>query len=220
MTSVCELNVLPLERFRELLQFNFLPTQDIDDSWWRSEWLAGTLLNPKQFPACAQFHLSRFFLRKRGLADQFDFDFSADEKQIALLPGKRLKRLVYLAGLTLQSQRIAHVIRGSDRQAIKSSVSEEDYFFAIKRGAFLLKEARFESTAPFDKGERFDRLNEDCYRLGVNNLATVMRKFSPAFVGRLQSKLPKTMVEDYWQAADSDCDAHTRLLLRLTKEID
>ena len=214
------MNVLPPDRLRELLQFNFLPTLDIDNSWWQPEWLADVSSDPLNFPDCAQFHLSRFFLKQINLTDQFDFDFSSHEKWVALLPGKRLKRLVHLVGLTLHSQRIALAIRSSDRQVIKKAIGEEDYFFATKRGVLLLKEARFQSL-PFASGrDGFDDLNEECYRAGIGNLATVTQEFSAAFVRRLQLKFPRDRVENYWRACDSDRDAHVHCLLKLEREMN
>ncbi len=211
---------MPPDRLRELLQFNFLPTLDIDDSWWQPEWLAGASSSPLDFPGRAHFHLSRFFLEQIGLADQFDFDFSPLEKRIALLSSQRLKRLVYLVGLTLQSQRIAHAIRGSDRQAIKKSIGEEDYFFVTKRGVTLLKEAGVQSPPVASGDDRFDDLNERCYRVGMGSLATVMQSFPTAFIRRLQLKLPRDMVEKYWQACDADRSTHLFCLLKLEREMN
>ena len=211
---------MPPDRFRELLRFNFLPTSDIDASWWQPEWLADVSSNPLDFPGRAQFYLSRFFLKQIDLADRFDFDFSPHEKQIALLPSERLQRLVYLVGLTFQSQRIAHVIRSSERQAIKNAIGDEDYFFATKQSVRLLEEARF-SSPPFAKDrDGFGDLSKECHRAGIANLATVMQEFSTAFIRRLQLKLPRDRVENYWQACDSDRDVHVRLLLRLERETD
>lgn len=213
-------NVSPPEKFHELLQFNFLPTRYLDSSWWQPGWLNGALLSPAQFPDRAQFWLSRFFLERSGLAGDFDFDFAADEKRIALLSGKQLQRLTCLAGLTLQSQRIARVIRGSDRMLIKNTIGEDDYFFAIKRGAMLLEEARFQSLPEPDAGAGFDTLAEDCQRVGIGSLATAASGFSSAFIRRLQLKFPRPMVENHWQAEADEQDAHARLLLKLAREVE
>ena len=212
-------NISPPERFHELLRFNFLPTLDIDSSWWQAEWLPDPASDVTRFPGCSQFYLSRFFLQRVDLANQFDFDFSVDEKQIALLPGKQLKRLVYLAGLTLQSRRIARVIRKNDRQAIKNAIGEEDYLFATRRGVRLLEEARFPSVPSVNEYDDFDALAESCQQAGIGSLATAMSRFSPALIRRLQFKLPRSGIENYWQAWDSSHDAHGRFLLKLEKEI-
>lgn len=219
MSSVTALHVVPSHSFREILQFNFLPTQYMDDSWWQNDWLQGISLDCKKFPTQAQFYLSRFFLRQINLSGQFDFDFIAPEKLIALLPAQLLKRLVYLTGLTLQSQRIAQVILGSVRRTIKDFIGEADYFFALKRGVLLLKEVQFQTMIPAENNSNFDTVKEDCFLLGVTSLATVMDSFSMAFVRRLQLKLPKTLVENHWKASVSDKDAHLRLLLRLAKKL-
>ena len=220
MASATAPYIVPPNYFRDILQFNFLPTQYMDDSWWQGDWLKGVSLGCKQFPTRSQFYLSRFFLRQNNLSGQFDFDFSLAWKLVALLPGPLLKRLAYLTGLTFQSQRIAHVIQSNVRQTIKNSIGTTDYFFALKRGTRLLKEAQIQSPLPAtQRACSFDTLKADCLRLGVSSLATITNDLLPAFVRRLQLKLPKTLVENHWQAAASNKDVHLRLVLRLAKEL-
>ena len=213
--------IFPRQLFPELLQFNFLPTGYMDISWWQADWLPTELLAATQTSDRANVYLSQFLLNQFELDQDFDFDFSIEKKHLALLGSDQLRRLVYLDGLILQSDHIAHVIRSQDRQVLKDAVGEADYFFTIKRGKLLLDEVAIEPEKP-DTTTDLSALKQNCYRLGIGSLATAMSDMPKAFIQRLQFKLPKSIVEEYWQTSGQnsgqDSAAHTHFLLRLSKE--
>lgn len=211
--------VSPLELFPQILRFNFLPTGYMHSSWWRTDWLPAELPAGLQASERAQCHASQFVLRQFELSEDFVFDFSTEIKQVALLASGRLNRLVYLAGLCLQSRGIASVIFGRDVRAIKNAIGDADYFFAIKRGMTLLNEARVADSMLPDGITAAGSVGQDCHRLGVGSLATAMHDMPTALVRRLQLKFPRNMTETAWQVSAGDKEAHARLLLVMNKEL-
>ena len=219
MKSHDGLGVSPLGLFPEILRFNFLPAGYMHGSWWETGWLPAELLAGLQTSERAQCHASQFVLQQFELSEDFIFDFSTEKKQVALLAPERLNRLVYLTGLCFQSHGIARVIRGQDRKAIKDAIGETDYFFAIKRGMMLLREAGIDQSMLPDGMIDAGSVRQDCYRFGIGSLATAMDDMPTAFIRRLQFKLPRDILETAWQASSEDNGAHARLLHVVSKEL-
>lgn len=181
----------------------------MDVSWWQPEWPPSELRARLHGSRRAQHRLSQIILHQFGLTSKFDFDFAIEKKRLALLAPTHLLHLIKLAGLMLQIQRIARAIRRQDREAIADAVGESDYRFALKRGTQILREAEIEPVATTDDmvGDTcFSTLGEDCWRFGCGALAAAMQDMPTAFSRRLQLKLPRTNVEQYWRDVDAQTD--------------
>ena len=217
------------ELFSAILRFNFLPAGYMDVSWWQPEWPPSELRAHLHKSRRAQCRLSQIILHQFGLTSKFDFDFAIKKKHLALLTPTRLRCLIKLAGLTLQIQRIARAIRRQEREAIATAVGESDYRFALKRAAQILREAEIEPVAITDDmvgDTSFSTLEDDCWRFGYGALAGAMQDMPTAFSQRLQLKLTKTDVEQYWHDVDAQTneamsagDQSVRFFLILDREI-
>lgn len=202
----------------ELLAFYFLPAQYMDPSWWQSGWLSEELFERLRQNVRSQRHLSSFFLKQTGSIDHPTLDCEPALAKLALLPGRRLMRLVSLAGITLLSTTIARVLHSRDKSLIKSKIGDKDYEFAVKRGRFLLQQARLKQAMPAVSLSSFDLVGEDCHRLGVGGLATALQEAPAPWIHRVQWKLPKTLTDQYWQVLMPRSEEFLRLFRLLNQQ--
>ena len=217
------------ELFSAILRFNFQPAGYMDTSWWQPEWPSSELRAHLHKSRRAQCRLSQIILHQFGLTSKFDLDFAIEKKRLALLTPTRLMYLIKLAGLILQIQRIARAILRQDRESITATVGESDYRFALKHATQILRKAGVEPVAITDDmvgDTRFSTLEEDCRRFGFGAFALAMQDMSTAFSRRLQLKLTKTDVDQYWHDANAQTngavsagDQSARFFLILNREV-
>ena len=203
----------------EVLAFHFLPTRYMDSTWWEPDWVPDELFQRLRQSSRAHRHLSRFFLKQAGLADGPLVDPGSAEARLALLPGPRLTRLAFLAGVTLLSSTIARVLRAQDRSRIKAGIGDASYEFAIKSGRLVLQQARLKEAVPGIGLSDFSSVGEDCRRIGVGSLATALQDAPTPWVRRVQLKLPRSLAERHWQALLPRPDKFLRLFELLNRQI-
>ena len=184
----------------EMLAFHFLPTRYMDSTWWESDGLPDELFQRLRQNPRSHRHLSRFFLKRACRADSPVVDSGSAEARLALLPGPRLTRLAFLAGVTLLSPTIARVLRGRDRSRIKAAIGDASYEFAVKSGRLVLQQAGLRKAVPGVGLSDFGSVDEECRRLGVGALATALQDAPMPWVRRVQLKLPRSLAERHWQA--------------------
>ena len=203
----------------EMLAFHYLPTRYMDSTWWPSDLLPEDLFRRLRHNPRSHRHLSRFFLKRAGPGDSPVIVPESAQARLALLDRPRLTRLAFLAGVTLLSDTIARVLRGSDRSTIKAAVGDASYEFAIKTGRLVLQQARLkEAVANVDLPE-FSSADETCRRLGVRSLATALQDAPIPWVRRVQLKLPRSLAKRHWQVLLPRSDEFLRLFVLLQRQI-
>lgn len=203
----------------EVLAFAWSPAAYMDPSWWQEDWLARSLFERLRENPRSRRHLSRFLVRKLGLADGGTVALESPEADLALVEARRLNRLVVLAGVTLLSGSIARVLRGPDRRRIKDTIGDADYEFAIRRGRLLLQQARLRGDIAGLDLPGCGLADEASRRYGVGGLATALQGASVALVRRVQLKLPRTFVERYWEPLAPRSDEFLRLFRLLDRQV-
>jgi len=171
----------------EVLAFAWSPATYMDPSWWREDWLAPTLFERLLENPRSRRHLSKFLLRTLALADVGTIGPDSPEMDLAMVDGRRLQRLVVLAGVTLLSGTIARVLRGADRRRIKDALGDADYEFAVRRGRLLLQQARVRGDLPGLDLPDCGLAEEAMRRCGVGSLATALQDAPAALVRRSSS---------------------------------
>lgn len=203
----------------DLLAFAWSPEAYMDPSWWREDWLAPSLFERLRENPRSRRHLSNFLLRTMGLADGGLVGRDSPEVDLALVEGRRLQRLVVLAGVTLLSGSIARVLRGPDRRRIKDAIGDADYEFAVRRGRLLLQQARVKRDLPGLDLPDCGLAEEALRRCGVGSLATALQDAPAALVRRVQLKLPRTFVERHWEPLAPRSDEFLRLFRLLDRQV-
>lgn len=220
----------PKGRLAALLAFNFLPAGYMDASWWQDSRLTAPdalhldklLANARRNPSLLR-RLSGWTLQRLALAGQFDFDFSAEAKQLAFMPNEGLARLAYLVGLCLHSGSITKVILGKDRRQLRESLGEADYSFATRQGPRLLQEAGVAPLPAIQWGAGQAKgadCRQACCQAGVEALALLTAQLPTAFTARLKLKLPAQQVNDWWRpdAMAAEQERVSRLFSLLQQE--
>ncbi|MGI9228489.1 MAG: SctK family type III secretion system sorting platform protein [Gammaproteobacteria bacterium] len=214
-----KIKITPPEMFGAMLAFNFTPAAYLHDSWWQAEWGVPEILeNIRQSRSPGGLRqASQYLLEQYGMQKEVDFDFSEEAKQLGLLAGEELQRIIERAGLVLQTQRVVRAIRREDRQRIKDAVGEEGFVFALKRGKRTLDSAGIKQE--YKETEEED-IKLTCVRLGMGIMVLAMADLPEAFVRRLQWKLPRGDVEAHWKKPQLDISKEnaTRLLSILQRE--
>ena len=202
-----------------VLAFVWSPAAYMDPSWWREDWLAADLFERLRANPRSRRHLSSFLVRELGLADGGEIGLGSPEADLALVEPRRLDRLVVLAGVTLLSGHIARVLRGPDRRRIRDAIGAADYEFAVRRGRLLLQQARVRGDVPGLDLPDCGLADEAARRCGVGGLATALQDAPVALVRRMQLKLPRVIVERYWEPLAPRSDAFLRLFRLLDRQV-
>lgn len=206
-------------RLPELLESHALPTRYMDPTWWQPDWLPEQLFERLNRNPRGQRHLSRFFLKHAESPDYSLFRGEPAHVDLALIPRQRLNRLIFLAGVTLLSPAIAQVLRGQDRSRIRDRLGESDYQFAIRRGRFLLQQARLRDRIEDIGQSDLSEADDQCRRLGIGSLAAALKDAPQPLIHRTRLKLPRNLAERYWQPLGSPSDAFTRLFRLLGRQV-
>ncbi|MYE11410.1 MAG: hypothetical protein F4X99_07070 [Gammaproteobacteria bacterium] len=202
-----------------VLAFAWSPAAYMDASWWCEDWLPPSLFERLRENPRSRRHLSNFLLRTLGLGDGGVIGRDSPEADLALVEGRRLQRLVVLAGVTLLSGHIARVLRGPDRRRIKDALGDADYEFAVRRGRLLLQQAKVKGGVPGVDLSDSEGVDEASRRCGVASLATALQDAPAAVVRRVQLKLPRTFVERHWEPLGPRSAEFLRLFRLLDRQV-
>jgi len=204
---------------QRVIDFNFFPAKEMDESWWDSDWLATSLfLRLRQIKA-AQRKLSQFILQRYQLIQSPYFDFSNPPRQVALLGSADLKAVLYALGLIIEADTIANAIQREAQQAIKQSLGEADYLYALKNRMLLLPIQSKERIMLTDKrAQRFVNFKHRIYQSGLRCLLSLLDDAPPGFVQRLLFKLPRAWSVIPQLGSKNDYQALAAYLPRLLRE--
>ena len=183
----------------ETLPFYSLPTEYMERSWWQPGWLPQQLFERLRHNRRSHWHLSKFIVKQLGLTEDSLSGWEPAHIRLAVTPANRLDRLVSLAGITLLSTAIAGVLRSRDRNRVTSQIGERDYQFAVKRGRFLLQQARLANAAEEVGTPLPHAVDEETRRLGIASLAAALQSAPESLIRRTQLKFTKASVEAHWQ---------------------
>ena len=177
---------------RRIVDFNFFPASEMDDSWWQSDWLAASLFNRLRKSKATQNKLSDFILESYQLRHENYFDFTSHEKKAALLSGTELKALLYAIGLIVESDTIANAIERDAQQTIKESLGEADYLYALKNRISISRPpAKDKITLTSNKTQDFKDFKTLIYQSGLHCLLSLLNDMPQGFIQRILFKLPK-----------------------------
>ena len=211
--------VMSGKMLHRVIDFNFFPSLEMDDSWWESEWLTVSLLTRVRSVKAAHRKLSDFILERYRIERENYFDFRSYERQAALLSVIDLKALLYTIGLIIESKTIAGVIEKEAQRTIKESLGEADYLYALKN-RISINYPHAGDKAPFSIEQMRDAADfrTYVYQSGLRCLLALLDDMPQGFIQRILFKLPKT-----WSAIShgdkNDCRAIRTHLPRLFKEI-
>jgi len=204
---------------QRVIDFNFFPAKEMDESWWDSDWLATSLFLRLRPIKGAQRKLSQFILHRYQLSQSPCFDFSNPERQVALLGSADLKAVLYALGLMIESDTIANAIEREAQQAIKQSLGIADYFYALKNRMALVPIPSKERIMLTDKrAHHFVNFKHRIYQSGLRCLLSLLDDAPPGFVQRLLFKLPRAWSVLPQLGNKSDYQALAAYLPRLLRE--
>ncbi|MXX99182.1 MAG: hypothetical protein F4Y58_04650 [Gammaproteobacteria bacterium] len=185
-----------------IIDFNFYPIAEMDDSWWQSDYLAKPLFVKLRNIKAARRKLSDFILESYQLKDEIYFDFASHEKQVALLSSDDLKSLLYSMGLILEADTIAHTIEREAQQAIKKAIGETNYLYALKnRISIQHPRTNGNIATTYEKVCDFADFKNHLYRSGLRCLLSLLNDMPQGFIQRILFKLPKA-----WSAVSPSHD--------------
>ncbi len=166
-------------------QFNLAPADYVDASWLPAGW-------PARYADAESLHgrtaaaLSRWLLQQHGLADQFDFDFAAREKRLALLDAPALRTLARYLGLAHYAPYLRRVVARETRSTLMQRIGGPGY-------AFLLNAAlSTRAGTPAALDAHADDFDTRLLNAGAVALLAALPCPAGALRARVQLKLPRT----------------------------
>lgn len=203
-----------------VIDFNFFPILEMDESWWQPEWLPHPIFNRLVKNDAARHKLCDFILEKYQLKHENYFDFSSYEKQVALLGRVELKALLYAIGLITEADTIAHAIEREAQQAIKQSLGSADYLYALKNRTSIHHSQSGDETTHTDKKTRdYTNFKARVHQSGLRCLLTLLNDMPQGFIQRILFKLPKAWSALSWSDDKADYGEIRTCLPRLFKEL-
>ena len=209
---------LALPLLKRIIQFNFFPSEYMDESWWNTEWSDVSLYAKLKKSPRARRKLSEFIIKAYHLESEGYFNFSSAAQKVALLDNPNLKRLLVLMGLIVESDTIAAVIQREAQQAIKQSLGEEDYLFALKN-RFRFSASVSNKQAVKSEHDFGDYKTTVC-KSGTQCLADLLQDASQGFIQRVLFKLPKTWSGWYPTPATGNYPQIATCLPSLFREVE
>lgn len=205
---------------REIINFNFYPSLEIDDSWWTSDYLAISLFARLRKVKATHRKLSDFILARYQLGNKNYFEFTSYEKRAALLASGDLKALLYRIGLLIESTAIAGVIQRQTQQTIKKSLGEADYLYALKnRTAIRCLRGSNKIVPTAERKRDFSNFKRGIYQSGLRCLLALLNDMPQDFIQRILFKLPKEWSESTGAGDKDDYKKIKTCLPHLFKEL-
>lgn len=130
--------------------------------------------------------LSDWIVRQFQLDPGGHWDFMETRLRLALLPIETLERLTRLLGLAALHRDVAHVVRGPQIRALRESLGDADYEFAVKRASLLVRQI----PAELKPQSLIDDAVRQVADHGQRALAWCLSGAPQAVIERLALKLP------------------------------
>lgn len=173
-----------------MIEFNLRPARYIHRSWIDHLIDAPLLLKLKAVPR-AEKRLSSLILAEFNLHQDPIYDFEQHHRRAALLDTDALTRLVYLTGIALNAADIARVIEKKPLLALRNTIGEPAYLFALKKAPFLLGQLDPKFKRDGDQDYRSHAMN-----CGILCLQACYREEPAGLLRRLYFKFPKDTFTD------------------------
>jgi hypothetical protein len=119
-------------------QFNAQPALYAHPSWFEGL-VPQHLLNVLRTRRRSVRRLSTLLLDRHCLADEVCYDFQSRQWRLALLPVQVVQKLALYGGLAFQHRRICATVDKATLAAIKGSIGEQAYAFAVKRAPLMFR---------------------------------------------------------------------------------
>ena len=203
-------------------EFNIYPVRYIHSSWLKEVQYAQLvgLLKEKER---SHFYLSSYLLGCFGLDTEFDYEFRAIEKRIALASNDQLLRLVLYVGIVLNESVIRAVVRRDERTKLEKCLGEEAYFFAVKKAQFLSRHNQAGSPSILIDWQNTERFKSFLMASGLQILAVVYADMPQAFRKRLLLKFPRSWSKHLEHPASDGVASREqglKLLIKSYKEVN
>ena len=206
--------------FSLTMEFNLYPVKYVHLSWLKRD-EHFNLVNQLKTDDTTHGRLSEYLLKRFKLKDQFDFDFDAIEKRVALASSEELLKLALYMGIILNEDVIRGAVKRKERIALEQCLGEEAYRFAVKKAQFISHSAAGGPSLLVD-WDHLDRFKQFLMTSGLQVIAGAYAGTSPAFRKRLTLKMPRKHQQTLIDAqgapfSKADC---TRLLVKTHKEVN
>jgi hypothetical protein len=200
-----------------IYEFNMRPARYIHGSWIDS------IVSPSLFKELmkslrAEKRLSDMILRRFHLDGEYFFDFEEPRRRLALIDGRHLARLTFLAGIAVNAPRFSKVIERDQLTALKEEIGEEAYLFALRKAPFLTGRMAFVFSE--DQGSGGPRSH--AIKCGMKCLGACFSADPEALIARLLLKLPEGLGREF-DSRDPEIEGkHAWSLLRkvLLQEVE
>jgi YOP proteins translocation protein K (YscK) len=194
-------------------EFNLYPGRYLDRSWLPDDWREHL---PAELSERASDILSRWLLDQYRLTDQFDFDFDAPEKRLALLDHESFQMLARYLGLVSAGDALRTVVDREGVEALRARLGSEDYEFLLHAAPALDIAAVGPAVDPCDP-----QWEAKAARHGAHLLAAVLHGQGRAIGARAQLKLPRAQCGEVVIALSSRDRARVRdvAILSIVEEV-
>ena len=187
-------------------EFNFAPANYVDPSWLPAEWAENFTLLRASLHTRALDVVSRWLLQQHGLEQDYDFDFSATEKRVALLDRPAFAKLARYLGLCAHARSVRSLVERGAVTALIGKLGREAYDFAVLRATSPAKPAP--RINPSDDGFVTQLTGE-----GSRRLFGLLNGGSSAVLRRARLKLPRDAVPTDALPFSDEEQAETRRLV-------
>lgn len=207
--------------FSLAVEFNLYPVKYIHSSWLQRDQYY-KLVNQLKADSATHSRLSEYLLKRFKLKDQFDFDFEAREKRVALISTDELLKLAFYLGIILNEDVIRGAVKRRERLALEQCIGEDAYRFAVKKAQFISHSASAAGPSLLIDWNHLGRFRQFLMTSGLQVIAGAYAGTSPAFRKRLTLKMPREYQHKLIDAqgaplSKADC---TRLLVKTHKEVN
>jgi hypothetical protein len=120
-------------------RFNCRPAADVHREHLAGH-LDGALFGRLRGSRRAEQTLSSWIVKRFELDPRGHWDFAEPRWRLALLSGDQISRTARLLGVAAMHRRIAQTVLGPQIRALRESLGESDYQFALKRAGFLVRQ--------------------------------------------------------------------------------
>ncbi|KEQ18903.1 SctK family type III secretion system sorting platform protein [Endozoicomonas numazuensis] len=210
-----------IELFQSVAEFNLYLVRFIHHSWLKTIKLSPLVRQLRQ-AGNADYHLSHFLLKEFGLANDYDYDFAEKYKRVVLANEDAILKLALYLGIILNESIIRNTIRKQERFLLEQVLGEEAFRFAVKKAQFFSRIGSDLGPSFLIDWDHLDSFRNYLLQSGFQVLGRAFSKSSPAFLKRLELKLPASF-RDYIQnseKSDLDIDQCKTLVVKTHKEVN
>ncbi|WP_422134875.1 SctK family type III secretion system sorting platform protein [Endozoicomonas sp. ALD040] len=214
-----------LELFQSIAEFNLYLVRFIHHSWLQTIKLS-PLVKQLRKAGNADFHLSHFLLKEFDLSNDFDYDFDEKHKRVALADEEAITKLAFYLGIILNESVIRNTLRKRERLLLKKTLGEDGFRFAVKKAQFFSRIGTDLGPSFLIDWDHLDSFKRYLTQSGFQVLGRAFSESSPAFIKRLELKLPVSFRDTIWSSdrssekSDLDINQCKTLVVKVHKEVN